>query len=154
MSCRTSDWIPCVPVHIYRKFLFDFFSARKIRILAKIYYFVHNLCEIGLAEWQFLIDYACLIITDIWLWFYFQLPIIYALHCHLLCAAWSSNVGAWGMWACSLFLSFYLLLCRGLMCLHTFFFNYMYKYFTYSTKYMLLPTLIMMVTLLQFSYIF
>ena len=42
------------------------------------------------------------IINDIWLWFS-VFPFIHALNCHSLCAALSSNVGAWGMWACSLY---------------------------------------------------
>ena len=56
--------------------------------------------------WQLLIEYMYLIITDIWLQFSVRLPIIYAWHCYSLCAALSSNVGVWDMWACSLFLSF------------------------------------------------
>ena len=37
--------------------------------------------------------------------FFVRLPITYAWNCHSLYTAFSSNVGAWGMWACSLFLS-------------------------------------------------
>ena len=38
--------------------------------------------------------------------FFVLLPLTDAWNCHSLCTAFSSNVGAWGMWACSLFLSF------------------------------------------------
>ena len=37
--------------------------------------------------------------------FFVRLPITNAWYCHSLYTAFSSNVGAWGMWACSLFLS-------------------------------------------------
>ena len=37
--------------------------------------------------------------------FFVRLPVPYAWNCHSLYTAFSSNVGAWGMWACSLFLS-------------------------------------------------
>ena len=66
----------------------------------------------GTQMWQLLIYYMYPIITVIWLWFSVELPIIYAWHCHLLYAALSSNVGACGMWACSLFLSFGLIFPR------------------------------------------
>ena len=39
-------------------------------------------------------------------WFSVRLPVTNAWNCHSLYTAFSSNVGAWGMWACSLFLSF------------------------------------------------
>ena len=42
--------------------------------------------------------------------FFVRLPVTNACNCHSLYIAFSSNVGAWGMWACSLFLSFRLLL--------------------------------------------
>ena len=38
--------------------------------------------------------------------FFVRLPVHKAWNCHSLYTAFSSNVGAWGMWACSLFLSF------------------------------------------------
>ena len=38
--------------------------------------------------------------------FFVRLPVTNAWNCHSLYTAFSSNVGAWGMWACSLFLSF------------------------------------------------
>ena len=38
--------------------------------------------------------------------FFVRWPIPNAWNCHSLYTAFSSNVGAWGMWACSLFLSF------------------------------------------------
>ena len=41
-----------------------------------------------------------------WIWFSVWLPVTNAWNCHTLYTAFSSNVGAWGMWACSLFLSF------------------------------------------------
>ena len=37
--------------------------------------------------------------------FFVRLPVSNAWNCHSLYTAFSSNVGAWGMWACSLFLS-------------------------------------------------
>ena len=40
-----------------------------------------------------------------WNWFFVPLPVTNAWNCHLLYTAFSSNVGAWGMWACALFLS-------------------------------------------------
>ena len=40
-----------------------------------------------------------------WKWFSVRLPITNAWNCHSLYTAFPSNVGAWGMWACSLFLS-------------------------------------------------
>ena len=39
--------------------------------------------------------------------FFVRLPVTNSWNCHSLYTAFSSNVGAWGMWACSLFLSFY-----------------------------------------------
>ena len=42
--------------------------------------------------------------------FFVRLPVTTAWNCHSLYTAFSSNVGAWGMWACSLFLSLTLLL--------------------------------------------
>ena len=38
-------------------------------------------------------------------WFSVRLPFTNAWNCHSLYTAFSSKVGAWGMWACSLFLS-------------------------------------------------
>ena len=38
-----------------------------------------------------------------WIWFSVRLPVTNAWNCHLLYTAFSSNVGALGMWACSLF---------------------------------------------------
>ena len=49
-----------------------------------------------------------------------QFPVTNAWNCHSLYTAFSNNVGAWGIWACSLFLSF--LYCIGFMiwiCLQT-----------------------------------
>ena len=40
-----------------------------------------------------------------WNWFSVRLPFTNAWNCHSLYTAFSSKVGAWGMWACSLFLS-------------------------------------------------
>ena len=40
--------------------------------------------------------------------FFVRLPVTNAWNCHSMYTAFSSNVGAWGMWACSLFLSFIL----------------------------------------------
>ena len=39
--------------------------------------------------------------------FFVQLPVTNAWNCYSLYTAFSSNVGAWGMWACSLFLSYF-----------------------------------------------
>ena len=39
-----------------------------------------------------------------WNWFSVWLPVTSAWNCHSLYTAFSSNVGAWGMWAYSLFL--------------------------------------------------
>ena len=41
----------------------------------------------------------------IYIAFFVRLPVTNAWNCHSLYTAFSSNVGAWGMWACSLFLS-------------------------------------------------
>ena len=38
-------------------------------------------------------------------WFSVRLPVTNAWNCHSLYTAFSSNVGAWNMWACSIFLS-------------------------------------------------
>ena len=38
--------------------------------------------------------------------FFVRLPVTNAWNCHSLYTAFSSNVGAWGIWACSLFLSY------------------------------------------------
>ena len=43
-----------------------------------------------------------MIFTDIRLRFSVQLPITNSQNCHLLCAALSSSVVAWGIWACSI----------------------------------------------------
>ena len=42
--------------------------------------------------------------------FLVRLSVTNAWNCHSLYTAFSSNVGAWGMWACSLFLSFQMIL--------------------------------------------
>ena len=39
--------------------------------------------------------------------FFVRLTVPNAWNCHSLYTAFSSNVGAWGVWACSLFLSFF-----------------------------------------------
>ena len=46
--------------------------------------------------------------------FFVRLPITNAWNCYSLFTAFSSNVGAWGMWACSLFLSFISMSCSWL----------------------------------------
>ena len=43
---------------------------------------------------------------DPYISFFVRLPVTDAWNCQSLYTAFSSNVGAWGMWACSLFLSF------------------------------------------------
>ena len=40
-----------------------------------------------------------------WNWFFVRLPITNSWNCFSLYTAFSSNVGGWGTWACSLFLS-------------------------------------------------
>ena len=45
-----------------------------------------------------------------WNWFSVRLPVTNAWNCHSLYTAFSSNVGAWGMSACSLFLSFFFII--------------------------------------------
>ena len=47
--------------------------------------------------------------------FFFGLPVTNAWNCHSLYTAFSSNVGTWGMWACSLFLSFFFVIARIIM---------------------------------------
>ena len=116
----------CVHVYIYRILLFDFFLNFGQNILfratcvqpvkhewqgsSSVRYLFDSECPNVTQIWQLLIDYVYPIITDIWLWFSVQLPIIYVWHCHSLYAALSINVGAWGMRACSLFLSFPMIL--------------------------------------------
>ena len=45
-----------------------------------------------------------------WNWFSVQLPVANAWNYASFFTAFSGNVGAWGMWACSLFLSFFKIL--------------------------------------------
>ena len=72
----------------YRKCWFDLFKGHFISLL-NLNYFVQ-------LRWN---------------WFSVRLPVTNAWNCHSLFTAISSNVGAWGMWACSLFLSLWQLRC-------------------------------------------
>ena len=47
-----------------------------------------------------------------WNWFSVRLPVTNVWNCHSLYTTFSSTVGVWGMWACSIFLSFiYIIIC-------------------------------------------
>ena len=65
-------------------------------------------CWFGLFKEQFifLLNFGQNYFVQLgWNWFFVRLPVTNAWNCHSLYTAFSSNVGAWGMWACSLFLS-------------------------------------------------
>ena len=69
--------------------------------------------------WQLFRNYVYQIITDIRKWFSVRLAIANAWYCLSLCAALSSNVGAWGMWAFLTFLSFsFIFLSFHFLCMH------------------------------------
>ena len=53
-----------------------------------------------------------------WNWFSVRLPVTNAWNCHSLYTAFSSNVGAWGMWACSLFLPYLQCTCAATRAIH------------------------------------
>ena len=68
-------------MHFYRKCWYDLFKEQFISLL--------NLGQNYFVQLR-------------WNWFSVRLPVTNAWNCHLLYTAFSSNVGAWGMWACSL----------------------------------------------------
>ena len=72
-------------MHFYRKCWFDLFKEQFISLL--------NFGQNYFVQLR-------------WNWFSVRLPLTNAWNCHLLYTAFSSNGGAWGMWACSLFLSY------------------------------------------------
>ena len=98
---------------------------RKLKILLKQLVSATPLKPLYRIAWNFVVmkdimcRYAFLQEKLIWsFWgaiyipFFVRLPITNAWNCHSLYTAFSSNVGAWGMWACSLFLSLTLILLR------------------------------------------
>ena len=123
-------------MHIHRKFWFHFFSRSyalfELRNLAKMkditqqFVSATPLKRLNRISWNFVVmkdimcRYAFLQEMLIWsfCWFdpfeeQFISPflsdcpsLMLNWNCHSLYTAFSSNVGAWGMWACSLFLSF------------------------------------------------
>ena len=115
-------------MHFYRKFWFHFFSWSyalfEFRNLAKMkdttVFLVSAtpLKPLNRISWNFVVikDIMCTyaFLQEILIWsfwgaiyipFFVRLPVTW--NCHSLYTAFSSNVGAWGMWACSLFLSLY-----------------------------------------------
>ena len=119
-------------MHIHRKFwlisifflgftpFLNFEIWRKWKVLLKQLVSTTPLKLLNRIAWNFVVmkyimcRYAFLQEMLIWsFWgaiyipFFVQLPVPNAWNCHSLYTAFSSNVGAWGMWACSLFLSFF-----------------------------------------------
>ena len=80
-----------VVYHVYMNLNWRFFWTVKAEMLQK-------------SE-NILIDHVYPITTNFRLRFSFRLSIPNVWHLHPLCAAFSSNVGVWDIWACSLFLS-------------------------------------------------
>ena len=91
---------------------------RKWKILLKQLVSTTPLTRLNRIAWNFVVmkdimcTYAFLQEMLIWYFlgaiyiaFFVRLPVTNAWNCHSLYTAFSSNVGAWGMWACSLFLS-------------------------------------------------
>ena len=91
---------------------------RKWKILLKQFVSTTRLKPLNRIVWNFVImkDIMCrysflqkMLIWSFWgaiyIPFLVRLPVTNAWNCHLLYTAFSSNVGAWVMWACSLFLS-------------------------------------------------
>ena len=120
-------------MHIHRKFWFHFFLGFtpflnleiwpkwKILLLLKQLVSTTSLKLLNRIAWNFVVmkDIMCryAFIQEMLIWsfwgaiyipFFVRLPVPNAWNCHSLYTAFSSNVGAWGMWACSLFLSFQL----------------------------------------------
>ena len=113
----------------HRKFLFIFFLWitlflnlniwRKWKILLKQLVSANPLNPLNRIPWNFVVmkDIMCryAFLQEMLIWsfrgaiyipFFARLPVTNAWNCHSLYTTFSSNVGAWGMWACSLFLSF------------------------------------------------
>ena len=91
---------------------------RKWKILLKQLVSTTPLKRLNRIPWNFVVmkDIMCryaflqeMLIWSFWGAIYIpcfvRLPVPKAWNCHSLYTAFSSNVGAWGMWACSLFLS-------------------------------------------------
>ena len=91
----------------------------KWKILLKHFVSTTPLKPLNRIAWNFVVmeDIMCryaflqeMLIWSFWGAIYIplfvRLPIPNAWNCHSLYTAFSGNVGAWGMWACSLFLSF------------------------------------------------
>ena len=120
---------------IHRKFWFHFFLGvtpflnleiwPKCKILLKQLVSTTPLKLVNRIAWNFVVmkDIMCryAFIQEMLIWsfwgaiyipFFVRLPIPNAWNCHLLYTAFSSNVGAWGMWACSLFLSFFVVISK------------------------------------------
>ena len=116
-------------MHIHRTFWFNFFWEqcpflnfkiwRKWKILLKHLVSTTPLKPLNRIAWNFVVmkDIMCryaflqeMLIWSFWgaiyIPFFVRLPVTNAWNCHSLYTAFSSNVGACGMWACSLFLSF------------------------------------------------
>ena len=92
---------------------------RKWKILLKQLLSTTPLKPLNRIGWNFVVmkDKMCryaflqeMLIWSFWgaiyIPFFVRLLVTNAWNCHSLYTAFSSNVGAWGMWACSLFLSF------------------------------------------------
>ena len=92
---------------------------RKWKILLKQLVSTTPLKPLNRIAWNFVVmkDIMCryaflqeMLIWSFWeaiyIPFFVRLPVTYAWNCHSLYTAFSSNVGAWGMWACSLFLHY------------------------------------------------
>ena len=91
---------------------------QKWKILLKQFVSTTRLKPLNRIAWNFVImkDIMCryaflqkILIWSFWgaiyIPFFVRLPVTW--NCHSLYTAFSSNVGAWGMWACSLFLSLF-----------------------------------------------
>ena len=93
----------------------NFENWRKWKILLKQLVSTTPLKPLSRITWNFVVmkDIDVHFNRKCWLIFlrsnlyplFFRLPVPNAWNCHLSYTAFSSNVGAWGMWACSLFLS-------------------------------------------------
>ena len=74
----------CVDMYFYRKCWFDLFKEQFISLL--------NFGQNYFVQLR-------------WIWFSVRLPLTNAWNCHSLYTAFSSNGGAWGMWACLSFIN-------------------------------------------------
>ena len=94
---------------------------RKWKILLKQFVSTTPLKPLNRIAWNFVVmkDIMCryAFLQEILIWSFWgviyiprfvRLPVPKAWNCHSLYTAFSSNVGAWDMWACSLFLSLYI----------------------------------------------